>query len=391
MNTNKWLLVGLAATLLFSCKKRKDITTEPNPSVKFEKSLGGALDDQAKSVLVKNNALYVFGTTKSFGEPNGDHYLLKLDLNGNILFEKTYGGALAEEGFKILTTKDGNLLLVGSTESTTSNQKDVHVIKVDTAGNLLWENIFGGPLDDWPNTVIETSRNEFCIVGTTESYGAGARDIYLIWVNQDGNLLSEIYHGESGIDGGADLLEVENNNLLLFGYTENYGAVNRDLYLLKMNSLGDSIWAKIYGGNDYEESQKLVKTQKGDFLLHGHSASTDPIHDMYTVKVDNTGNPIWAKNYGGTSHDGGQAMLINSEGNYVLIARSTSFGAGDRNIYMVTTNTNGDVLSEEVLGGSKADWGQDILEHQGHYYIVGHSNSFSHNNDDDVYVVKYGK
>lgn len=87
-------------------------------------------------------------------------------------------------------------------------------------------------------------------------------------------------------------------------------------------------------------------------------------------------------------HDGGQAILINEVGNYVLIGRSMSFGNGDRNIFMVTTNTDGVELSRDIVGGERDDLGQDILEHNGYYYIIGHTNSFN-DNMNDLYVVKY--
>jgi hypothetical protein len=330
----------------------------------------------------------VFGTTKSMGDLNGDHYLIQLDLDGNILFEKTYGGSLVETGEQIIATKDGHLMLIGTTTSAGNGMKDMHVMKITEQGDLLWETTFGGALDDTPNSIIETSKNEFCIAGTSKSFGTGANDIYLVWMNQQGDLIRQKNHGGNDVDGSSAILELENQEIMLFGYTQSYGATSRDYYLLRMNSLGDSLWSQRYGGSAYEESHGMVSTPSGGFLMNGHSSSTDPMHNMYAVEVDSGGKQIWANNYGGSNHDGGHALLINNQGQYVFIARSMSFGEDDRDIYMVTTSADGNMISEAVIGGSKDDWGQDIKEYGLYYYIVGHSNANS-GSDNDVYIVKY--
>lgn len=388
-----YFLFSLFIVLLFSCKKDDPKVVDPSGNmltkgIVFEKSIGGQLDDYAYEAIIYNDELYAIGTTHSFGDPNGDHYLLKMDLEGNVLWEKTYGGAAADEGADLLATNDGNFILVGVTQSSGNGMKDVHILKINPNGDLLWEKTMGGPLDDTPISIIETSNNEFCIAGTTESFGAGSRDIYLMWINQNGGTIREKYYGGTDIDGSTKLMEIENNELMLYGYTANFGATSRDLYLMKLSGTGDSLWSKRYGGSDYEESQDFVRTPSGDYILHGHSASTDPIHDMFTVKIEEDGTVIWEKNYGGAMHDGGQAILINEVGNYVLIGRSMSYGNGDRNILMITTNTEGIAIYQDIIGGEKADWGQDILEYKGYYYIIGHTNSFN-DNMNDVYIVKY--
>ena len=141
--------------------------------------------------------------------------------------------------------------------------KDIHIIKVNPNGDVIWEKTLGGALDDAPISIIETAANEFCIAGTTESFGAGSRDIYLIWIDQNGSTIREKYYGGSDIDGSTEQFEIENNELMLYAYTANFGATSRDLYLMKLSSTGDSLWSQRYGGNDYEESQDMVRTPGG--------------------------------------------------------------------------------------------------------------------------------
>ena len=373
------------------CACEKD-ESQPAQAVNnaFEKTFGGASEDLANSIAIYEDALYILGQSKSFNDVNGDHYLIKLDIDGNLIFEKTYGGNLAEEGIEVLPTNDGNLILVGTTKSVGQGQKDIHVLKVNTAGDVLWEKSFGGPLDDEPSDIIETGNAEFCIAATTTSFGAGSRDMYLIWINQSGNLIRQKTFGGSDMDGSSALLEMDNNQLMLYGYTRNFGAMGRDLYLMKITAEGDSLWSKRYGGVGYEASQGFAQTRTGGFIMNGHSSSSDVHHDMYAVEVDSNGNVLWENNYGGPAHDGGEDLLINEEGNYVFMARTMSFGNGNRNIYVVTTDLNGNQLSETVIGGSQNDWGEEIIELDDYYFIVGHSNSLGAG-DNDAYVVKLKK
>lgn len=206
-----------------ACKKE---SIAPNvPSIGFQKTYGGNADDYAYSGVFLNGELYVVGTTKSQSDPNGDIYLLKLDLEGNIIFERYYGGLSEEEGYNIITTSDGNLMIIGSTQSQGAGMKDVYILKIDTKGNVLWESVYGGSLDDIPSDIIETAHVGFCLLGTTESFGNGSRDIYLLWLDPNGNKIREKYYGGADFDGGSEIMESGQDDLLIYGYTRNYGAV----------------------------------------------------------------------------------------------------------------------------------------------------------------------
>lgn len=388
--TLKTILLTSASIVLLCYACREEIPTpEPEPDTSFEKRWGGALNDQAKDFLIKDNALFIVGSSQSMDDPNGDHYLAKLDLAGNLLFEKSYGGDKAEEGRTILATQDGNFLLLGITESYGNGEKDIHLIKVDQQGNELWQKTFGGLANDTPAKIIETSQGEFCLAATTESFGAGARDIYLLWLDQAGQLLREKTFGGPDIDGSTALLELNSQELLLYGYTKNFGATSRDLYLLRLSPEGDSLWSQRYGGDDYEESQAFRPTADGGFLLCGHSASTSPEHNMIGIRLDAAGQEVWSNNYGGNAHDGGEALLINAAGEYVFVGRSKSYGNGERDIFMVRTSPQGEVLSEAVLGGEENDWAEAILAHGDYYYLVGHTETADLGAE--LYLIKYKK
>ena len=380
-------LLGIA--ILTSCKKR-EIELPPFPDEytrSFEKFYGGDKEDRANEIAILDDALYVVGTTESAGEGAGDILLLKIDELGKELFRKTYGGIGAEEGEGVITLADNNLLIIGSTESFGA-EKEIWLIKVDANGKEIWSRTFGGPAYDAPFDAIEHSNGEISVLGSSTSFGTGDLDILYVRFSALGDVLFHKVYGGAKTDGGADIIETKDGNLMMFCYTASQGAGDRDFLLLKTNQQGDSLWSKTYGGADYEESQTMRLLDDGGYLLCGHSASTDPIHNMYAIRLNEDGSVLWEKNYGGLMHDGGQAAIFNSKGNYVLVARSMSFGNGDRNAYMVeVSSSDGTIIQEQVVGGDKNDRIDDIIEFNGYYYLVGHSDSDGAGGN-DVYVVK---
>ena len=388
MNRLFLLSVLTISFVLYSCND-DDVVEERiylEKKTNFDKTYGGTANDETNSIVEKDGFLYLFGYSNSFSDPNGDHYLIKTDLAGNVVWEKTYGSAFLEQGFKIVKSADGNFFLLGVTERRGGGDRDIHLLKVDEDGVLLWEKIIGGALQEIPATLIETSNSEILIAATTESLGNGARDMYLIWLDQQGGFVKERTNGGSGGDGGTDILELQSGNFLFFGYTSSYGAVSRDFYLLKLNANGDSLWGKRYGGNDYEETHKLLQTADGNFLLHGHTTLSDPNHNMYSVLVDSSGTIIWEKELGGSEHDGGMSALINSAGNFVLLGRSMSFGQ-QRQMLFAELDQSGNLISQEDLGNAKDDWGNEIIEVGNSYYIIGHSDNFG-SGDNDSYLIR---
>lgn len=381
------LLSFILTALSFSCVKNT-IQPPSDANDNYEKTFGGIEEDYANDIVEINNQLYIFGTSKSYGDIDGDHYLLKIDLNGNMIYQKTFGGNNIEEGDAFIKTNDGNLLLVGTTESSGAGLKDIHVLKVDTNGNIIWQNTYGGALNDIARDVIEMSNSEFCIVGNTESFGNGAKDIYMVWLDQNGSFLRQAVHGQIDIDGATEIVEIPNQELMIYGFTRNYGATSRDLYLIRTNAVGDSLWSKRYGGNDYEESQAFAKTNDDGYVLCGHSASIDPDHNIIAIRLDNNGNEIWSKNFGGTQHDGGEALLIDQSNRYVFIGRTMSFGQGKRDTYMVITNSDGVIQTTTSFGGPELDKINEVIEVGNFYYLTGSTNSYG-SGKNDVYLIKH--
>ncbi len=386
----------LLLTILTNCSK-KSIEASPSPQVEFIK-IGGEQDDEARDIICRNDYLYTIGTTGSLGDPNGDIHFLKLDVNGNVLVEKTFGGNGIERGIRLAATSDGNFILIGTTESKGAGAKDIWVIKVDSGGNVIWDKTFGGIENDDPADVIQLENGNYVVAGTTESFGAGSRDMYVLWLDENGNKYNEFIHGGEDIDGCSQVIEMVSNQLMLFGYTTNFGADSRDFYLLNISNFGERIRvSKRFGGSGYEESHAMIRDYGGNFILHGHSASTEPNHNMYTVVVRRdetftngiTLNEVRHFNYGGANHDGGQAITINSQNQYVMIGTSMSFST-TMDIIFTRVSAEGKALEYTEFDEGNNEYPYDVIDFKGHYYIVGYTESAG-KADTDILIVKVRK
>jgi len=381
-------IIVLFAFSLSAC--RKDLPHDPVSvlDLNFEKTFGGSLDDHANDILVKNGTLFILGTTSSIGSSEGNFYLITTDIEGRQICEKTYGSSSEEAGVSLISIGEDHLLLVGYTRNTISGDQDILLYKVDLSGEVILKKTFGGAGDDYPVEIKALSNGQICILGTTKSFGSGAEDLYVIWLDQNGLLIQEKTYGGTGRDGGSSFIELDNQDLILFGYTNELNITNQDYYVLRVSPTGDTLWTKTFGGAGYEESQAIAYDQNNQFIINGHSSSLDPHHDMYAIKLNGDGQIIWEKHYGGMHHDGGHAIIRHTNGNFTLIARSNSFEAQAQDALMLQINSDGKQLSKQLFGGSADDRINQIITHGAFFYMIGETASFGQGAR-DVYLIKH--
>jgi hypothetical protein len=378
----------LLSIALISCQKDPPIP-DLKPS-EFQKNYGGAAEDLGKAVLEYSNGdLYIAGSTQSSGAGGKDVFIIKTDKNGNKIWSKTIGGAADDEAMEIIRSSDGGLLIIGYTASYGAGGTDVFLIKIDTSGALLFQKYFGGAGNELGEDILQTADGNYMINGVTNSSGSGLRDVYIIKVNASGTLLWSKTFGGTADDGGSSLCNADSGNVMLFNYTDNYGALNRDMYVIKISSTGDSLNSWLYGGAEYEEAQSIERTTDGNFLLFGHTASYGHIdHNMYGLKISGNGTVLWQNNYGGTIHDGGEHGKQCNNGGYILAGRSFSFDDNFfEQMYLVKTDEAGNTQWQKNIGGANDDAAYNMTETNDAYLLVGNTKSITNGNN-DVFLVK---
>ncbi len=216
---------------------------DENGKVAWNKTYGWTMDDAARAVAATDdNAFVVAGYTNSMGHGNYDFLALKVDNNGNFLWNQTYGGAESDKAYAITPTTNG-FVIAGDTRSQGAGESDALIIKIDSQGNKLWEKTVGGNGFDVP-TYINTLKNGegYVVGGTTFSYGNGYRDYWIFKLDQSGYLTQSCTIGRSMYEESYAAVQVSEDNFVMAGWTNSIGQGAYDFYVLKVKVVNNIEW-----------------------------------------------------------------------------------------------------------------------------------------------------
>lgn len=368
------------------------ITTETVPPVTlvWEKTHGGGEDDRAESIIESGDGHYIVaGWTKSFGAEGWDTYFLKIDRDGNKIWEKTWGGEGDDVADWIVRSGDEGFIVVGWTTSLGAGHRDVYLLKIDGNGDMVWEKAYGGYGGDGAFSIVEAGDGGFIAAGITTSFGEGMASAYLLKVDGNGNSVWEKTYGGSGDDVANWIVESGDGGFVAAGWTTSLGARGEDLYVWKIDGDGNKVWEKLYGGNEGDWASCIVRSGDGGFVIGGgtHSFGAGS-EDIYLLKIDGDGNKIWEKTYGGDDYDKTERVIQSLDGGFIITGVTNSSTTGDLDAYLLKIDADGNKVWEKTYGGSQDDEPWQILETEdGEFIVVGWTESFGAGKM-DAYILK---
>jgi len=247
----------------------------------------------------------------------------------------------------------------------------------------------GGEKFDAGVSLIQTSDGGYAIAGYTESFGAGEKDVYVVKLDANGNLQWTKTIGGPESEEGNSLIQTSDGGYAIAGYTTSFGAGEWDVYVVKLDANGNLQWTKTIGGKGWDVGISLIQTSDGGYAITGLTQSFGAGGaDVYVVKLDASGNLQWTKTFGGKNDDGGISLVQTSDGDYAIAGSTRSFGAGEADVYVVKLDANGNLQWTKTIGGKKHDVGSSLIQtSDGGYAITGATKSFGAG-EADVYVVK---
>jgi hypothetical protein len=358
--------------------------------LKWTRTYGGMGDDGGSSVQQTSDGGYIItGYTGSFGAGEVDFYLIKTKPSGDTIWTKTYGGTGTDWGKSVQQTLNGGYIFAGSTNSFGAGGYDFYLIKTNASGDTLWTKTYGGIGSDYGYSVCQTSDGGYIIAGTTNSFGAGSYDVYLIKTNASGDTLWTRTYGGVNNDEGYAVQQTSDGGYIITGYTGSFGAGDEEVYLIKTNVSGDTLWTKHYGGASDDFGYSVQQTMDGGYIVAGYTFSFgDTLGNVYLVKTKASGDTLWTRTYGDKKCDFGYSVQQTSDEGYIIAGGTNSFGAGSYDVYLIKTNASGDTLWTRTYGGSNYDRGYSVQQtSDGGYIIAGLTASFGAGGY-DVYLIK---
>ena len=292
--------------------------------------------------------------------------------NGTVWWTQMSGGAGIDDVYSIIQTYDGGYALAGSTNSSGAGGYDLWLVKTDAGGNIQWNQTYGGSGDDFAWDVVQTSDGRYFLAGETASFGNSAGDLYLVETDALGNMLWNQTYGGSGFDAAYSLV-LKGSLLVMGGGTDSWGAGNRDSWLIVYNWVQDSWWNVTYGGGDFDVARTAALTPDGGYVLAGNTMSFGAGNrDYYLVKTDANGIMQWNKTYGGSGVDRVYSVIKTADGGYALAGLTSSFGAGMSDCYLVKTDADGNMQWNRTYGGTNADMAWSVIQTAiGEYALAG--------------------
>lgn len=329
-----------------------------NAQITFQKAYGGTAMDNGNSVRQTfDNGYIIAGTTTSFGSGGRDILVIKTNEFGDTTWTKTFGGATDNEyGFCVQQTADSGYIVSGVASSFADVAGDIYLIKLNATGDTIWTRTYGGIGYEWGAFVQQTADGGYVITGQTPAFGAGGFDVYLVKINVNGNIIWAKTYGEIGSEYGSALQQTTDGGYIITGSNDNtFGFGASDFYLIKTDSAGNVNWSKVYGNSGFEEGKAVKQTTDGGYIIAGTSENTlGPLGpNMCLIKTNSLGDTLWAKLYGGSMIDECYDVKQTSDGGFIMVGKSFSFSLfGDYDVYVVKVNSQGVVQWSKTYGGS---------------------------------------
>ncbi|WP_340201282.1 hypothetical protein [Ascidiimonas sp. W6] len=418
---NEYILI-LALLILLGCNSNDDNQQDETlanfkAELDWMRNYGGSADDTAQDIITTlDGGFAVLGYTNSIDgiiadktTPVNDYWLLKFDSEGNLQWNKTYGGSKDDRGQALIQSNDGSYAIAGysmSSDGDASANQGFHdnwILKLNTSGEILWEKSFGYAGHDHAYDIIQTSDGGYFVSGfldVTGSGGAGntgrssvsAHGVGEFWatrLNASGAIVWQRYFGGTNNDRAHAVVQANDGGFVLAGYTESddfdisESNGSYDFWALKISADGAQLWERTYGGSGIDRANAIVKTLDNGYIIVGGSNSSDGMisrnfgnSDVWAIKINDAGKMEWERSYGGLDFEDAEGITATADGGFLITGNSKSTdndlieNKGENDIWVFKINASGQLKWQKTMGGTGLDLGFDAFQSPNGNYVI---------------------
>lgn len=312
-------------------------------------------------------------------------------------WERIYNRSDYDYIYSIANTPDGGFVVVGSTYSEEFQSSDILILKFALQGNLVWEKTFGGKDKERAYSVIATPDGEYVIAGITKSKGAGNEDIWLLKLDDTGNLLWDRTFGKYYEERAYSIIATPDKGYAVAGYNKSIGARNGLMWILKLDNNGNKQWESSYGGDKgggtpTDVAFSIANTIDKGYIIAGYTRSFGAGGDDFLVlKLDKNGNIEWNKTYGGTKNERAKTILTNPDGEYIVAGYTLSKGKGNRDVWVLKLDKHGEIIWDKTFGQHYSQEANSMIYTDEEEYLIAGYTSSNRVQGDDMYLLKFDK
>ena len=387
-------------TLIAGCT----LYAQNDMDITWQECYGGSSFEGEAHCLISQNGYLILGSTGSndgdisFNHGNGDMWLMAVDSNGTLLWEKSYGGSGKENSSCIISDNNGFFYLGGWTSSNDGDVQSLHhgawdrwVVKINSAGDIIWEKCYGGSYSDYASLFLLLDNGNILVYSATASNDGdvpvnyGYLDVWLTIINPEGEILKNKVFGNCDQNNILDIVQTSDGGFFFTSKTNTTDGMvegephgGEDIWAVKLDSSFNIEWQKLYGGSKSESQGWGIKELDDGYFFLGSTNSNDgdvsgfhgipgelSTDDIWAVRIDLTGNIIWQRCLGGSKWDYAVDLFQTDDEGFVIIAETNSSN-GDvinnnswstyNDIWMVKLNENGNIEWSQCYGGKRSEY-----------------------------------
>ena len=354
----------------------------------WQQTYGLSLGDGAHSVQQTTDGGYIIcGNIRLLSDSLQDAWLIKTDSLGDTLWTNTFGGGYYNLGYSVQQTTDGGYIICGYTYIT-GKLGEVYLIKTDSLGDSLWTNTFGGAGYEFGYFAQQTTDGGYIITGDTyPNPPSGGMKTYLVKINEFGIEQWYKHFHFGGIQhGGRSVKQTSDGGYIICGWhlVDDY---DTDMYMIKTDSLGDTIWTNSYGGSYEEYALSMDITTDGGYIICGYTR--DGHSNVYLTKTNGSGTEQWNQTFGTLSgEDEAYSVQQTSDEGFIICGSTESYGNGGFDVWLIKTDSVGVEQWNQTYGGTNRDVGYSVQQtSDGGFIVCGYTQSYGNGNN-DVYLIK---